>query len=68
MPEFVTFVRLAFAQRRKTLRNALAAGWGKDKAERTLAAIGLDGTVRAEELGLEELVELFRAATASPRR
>src|SRR6185436_6290418 len=30
MPAFTAFVRLAFGQRRKTLRNALAAGWGRD--------------------------------------
>lgn len=61
MPAFISLVRLAFGQRRKTLRNALAAGWGKDKAERVLAALGLSGKVRAEGLGLEEFVRLFRA-------
>ncbi len=32
MPAFTAFVRLAFGQRRKTLRNALAAGWGRERA------------------------------------
>ena len=41
MPAFLATVRLAFGQRRKTLRNALAAGWGREEAERALAAAGL---------------------------
>lgn len=59
MPAFVAFVRLAFAQRRKTLRNALAAGWGRERAERVLATAGLRERVRAEELGLEEFLGIW---------
>jgi 16S rRNA (adenine1518-N6/adenine1519-N6)-dimethyltransferase len=59
MPGFTAFVRLAFGQRRKTLRNALAAGWGRERAEAVLAAAGVPGTVRAEELGLGELLEVY---------
>jgi 16S rRNA (adenine1518-N6/adenine1519-N6)-dimethyltransferase len=62
MPAFTTFVRLAFAQRRKTLRNSLASGWGKERAEAVLAAAGLGEKVRAEELGLEELLGVWRSA------
>lgn len=62
MPPFVAFVRLAFGQRRKTLRNALAAGWGKEKAGAVLAAAGTPDKVRAEELGLEELLGIWRVA------
>ena len=61
MPPFVAFVRLAFGQRRKTLRNALAAGWGREKAEAVLAAAGVGERVRAEELGLEEFLGIWRA-------
>jgi 16S rRNA (adenine1518-N6/adenine1519-N6)-dimethyltransferase len=60
MPAFLATVRLAFAQRRKTLRNALAAGWGKERAAAALAALGLPEDARAERLGLPELVELHR--------
>ncbi len=58
MPAFVDLVRLAFNQRRKTLRNALAAGWGRERAEEVLRRAGVDGGRRAEEVGLEELVRL----------
>jgi 16S rRNA (adenine1518-N6/adenine1519-N6)-dimethyltransferase len=60
MPAFLATVRLAFGQRRKTLRNALAAGWGRERAGAVLAAMGLPDDVRAERLGLEELLELHR--------
>jgi 16S rRNA (adenine1518-N6/adenine1519-N6)-dimethyltransferase len=62
MPGLISTIRLAFGQRRKTLRNALAAGWGREKAEAVLAAVGLPGKVRAEELGLEEFLAIWRAA------
>jgi 16S rRNA (adenine1518-N6/adenine1519-N6)-dimethyltransferase len=58
MPAFLATVRLAFGQRRKTLRNALAAGWGREEAERALAAAGLPSGARAEELGLAEFLAL----------
>jgi 16S rRNA (adenine1518-N6/adenine1519-N6)-dimethyltransferase len=64
MEGFVRFVRLAFGQRRKTLRNALAAGWGKEKAEETLARAGVAEKVRAEELGMAELLGVWRAAVS----
>jgi 16S rRNA (adenine1518-N6/adenine1519-N6)-dimethyltransferase len=63
MPELIALIRLAFNQRRKTLRNALAAGWGKERAEAALAAVGLPDKVRGEELGLAEFLEIHRALT-----
>ncbi len=61
MPDFIALVRLAFAQRRKTLRNALAAGWGRERAEVVLAAAGIPERARAEELGLESFLEVYAA-------
>jgi 16S rRNA (adenine1518-N6/adenine1519-N6)-dimethyltransferase len=58
MPRFVDLVHLAFNQRRKTLRNALAAGWGREKAEEMLQRAGVEGGRRAEEVGLEGLIIL----------
>lgn len=58
MPGFLATVRLAFAQRRKTLRNALAAGWGRERTAAVLAAAGLPGQVRAERLDLAALLAL----------
>ncbi len=59
---FRNFLRDLYTQRRKNLRSALA-GWPRgrrDKAEvdRHLADLGIDGTRRAEELGLEEHLRL----------
>jgi 16S rRNA (adenine1518-N6/adenine1519-N6)-dimethyltransferase len=59
MSAFVALVRLAFAQRRKTLRNALAAGWGRERAEAVLAAAGIPERARAEELGLGEFLGIY---------
>lgn len=64
MPGFTAFVRLAFGQRRKTLRNALAAGWGRERAEAVLAAAGVPAKARAEELGLAELLAVYRTPYA----
>lgn len=63
MPAFVATVRLAFGQRRKKLRNALAAGWGRSQAEAALAGAGLAAGARAEDLGLAEFLALHRSAT-----
>ncbi len=65
MPAFVRFVRLAFSQRRKTLKNVLSAGLGRETALAVLAAVGRDGRERAETLRLEGFLELFRAWEAS---
>jgi 16S rRNA A1518/A1519 N6-dimethyltransferase RsmA/KsgA/DIM1 with predicted DNA glycosylase/AP lyase activity len=63
MKDFVAFVRLAFAKRRKTVRNSLASGWGREKAEAALAAAGIPERARAEEMGLGELVGVYRSWT-----
>ncbi len=62
MADFIALVRLAFAQRRKKLRNALAAGWGKQRAEEVLAEAGIPERARAEELGLESFLAMYAAA------
>ena len=62
MPAFLDTVRRAFAQRRKTLRNALAAAWGRERAVAVIAAAGLPDAVRAERLGLDELLALHGLA------
>jgi 16S rRNA (adenine1518-N6/adenine1519-N6)-dimethyltransferase len=58
MRRLVSTVRLAFALRRKTLRNALAAGWGRQRAEAAVAALGRGDLVRAEELNLDAFLHL----------
>ncbi|MDY7095044.1 MAG: hypothetical protein SX243_18880, partial [Acidobacteriota bacterium] len=61
MEQFRHTVNLAFAQRRKTLRNSLGAGWGKETAAAVLARAGIDGGRRAEQLGLEDFLRLTAA-------
>ena len=61
MEIFEDTVRQAFAQRRKTLRNSLAGGWGREAAEARLAKAGLDGGRRAETLDLADFLGLTRA-------
>ena len=59
----------AFSQRRKTLRNSLAAGLGVStgEAEVVLASAGIDGSVRAESLPVEAYVALGRELVRNPR-
>jgi 16S rRNA (adenine1518-N6/adenine1519-N6)-dimethyltransferase len=54
-------VRAGFAQRRKTLRRALAPALG-DRTEAVLAAAGIDARSRAEALDLDDWARLCREA------
>jgi len=59
---FQAVVRAAFAQRRKTLANALAAGLGLSVAgvRAAAAAGGIDPGRRAETLDIKDFAELAR--------
>lgn len=59
--EFLSLVRVLFAQRRKTVRNNLATRLGKDEISRVLEYSGIDGTSRAEALSFDELLALAAA-------
>ena len=63
--EVFRVVDAAFAQRRKTLRAALA-GWagGAARAEEILRAAGIDPQARGETLGVGEFTAIARAARA----
>ncbi len=58
-------VKAAFAQRRKTLLNALSAAYGsrfsKDELRQIILDCGLPETVRGERLGLEQFAALSQA-------
>ena len=60
-----TLVDAAFAQRRKTLRAALA-GWAgsADRAGQLLTAAGVDPSLRGEQLGIADFVRVAEAAAA----
>ncbi len=63
-PAFARLVRLAFALRRKTLRNSLASGLGKARSGALLTAMGWGDRCRAQELDVASFVELFQANLA----
>lgn len=58
-------VDVAFAERRKTMSNAVRRlGWPRERAERTLADAGIDPSTRPEQVGLEPFAELTEALLA----
>lgn len=60
---FLTFVKLAFGQKRKTLMNNLKGGYAEDAGRAALQSVGARADVRAEALGLEELAAVFKAVS-----
>jgi 16S rRNA (adenine1518-N6/adenine1519-N6)-dimethyltransferase len=58
---FAAIVRAAFGQRRKTLRNALQALCSGEE----IAAAGIDPSLRAEQLAVQDFVRLANALPAA---
>ncbi len=58
---FDKVVRAAFSHRRKTLRNSLAASWGRERADAGLESAGIDPGLRAEQVDLAGYVALAEA-------
>ena len=61
---FMRVVRAAFAQRRKTLLNALSTGFGelsKEEVEKCLLDSGFDPKVRGEVLSIGEFAKIADA-------
>ena len=67
--DLLRVVRAAFGQRRKTLRNALAAGLQADRTsvEDALRQAGIDGERRAETLSLHEFDRIALAYATGQR-
>lgn len=65
LASFLTTVRAAFQLRRKTLRNSLAASWGRSRADAALEALGFEERTRAETLALEDFLRLFQWSSSS---
>lgn len=65
LPGFARTVRAAFALRRKTLRNSLASMWGRERANAAVEALGFEALTRAETLGVEDFLRLYRWFSAS---
>ena len=58
--QFERFIKACFLHRRKTLFNSLSlCGYAKEKVQTVLAGAGLAPTVRAEDVSLEQFLQLF---------
>lgn len=66
---FFRTVKALFAQRRKTVLNCLAAGFGldKDSLRAVLEAANVPPTARAEQLTLQEFAAISRNLQSSPK-
>jgi 16S rRNA (adenine1518-N6/adenine1519-N6)-dimethyltransferase len=62
--EFISFLKLCFGQKRKTLWNNLKTQYDEAALRAALAKSGVKPTVRAEALALEKTAALFRALRA----
>ncbi|MGH9492032.1 MAG: 16S rRNA (adenine(1518)-N(6)/adenine(1519)-N(6))-dimethyltransferase RsmA [Terriglobales bacterium] len=59
--ELVEFLKLSFAQKRKTLANNLKSRYGEAAVRAALEAAGLRADVRAEAVGVEKAAEVLRS-------
>jgi len=62
--EFISFLKLSFSQKRKTLVNNLKSRWASDDLARALAKAKIKPSVRAEALSLEASANVFRELTS----
>jgi 16S rRNA (adenine1518-N6/adenine1519-N6)-dimethyltransferase len=58
--EFIGFLKLAFAMKRKTLLNNLRGKYGEENIRAALKEAGVRADVRAEALPLEKSAAVFR--------
>ena len=59
--EFIDFLKLSFSQKRKTLWNNLKSHYETRQLKTALEQTGIESTVRAEALSLDESANVFRA-------
>ncbi len=59
--EFIDFLKLSFAQKRKTLGNNLKARYKPQELELAWKKAGIKPTIRAEALSLDKSAAMFRA-------
>ena len=58
---FVRFLKICFAQKRKTLRNNLRSVIAEERVNAVLQGCGIAENARAEEIGLEQFARMFAA-------
>jgi len=63
--EFIRFLKLSFAQKRKTLWNNLKVQYPSQELKRAMSKAKIESAVRAEALSLEQSASLFRELSAA---
>jgi 16S rRNA (adenine1518-N6/adenine1519-N6)-dimethyltransferase len=63
---FIQFLKISFAQKRKTLWNNLKSRYASQDLKKAMAKSKIGEAVRAEALSLQQSASLFRALTATP--
>ena len=63
---FIGFLKLSFAQKRKTLWNNLKSRYGQAELRRAMTQARINPSARAETLSLKQSATLFRALRSSP--
>jgi 16S rRNA (adenine1518-N6/adenine1519-N6)-dimethyltransferase len=61
--DFISFLKAAFAMKRKTLVNNLKEDYPQENIRAALAQAGVRADVRAEAVGLEQMASVFRFLT-----
>jgi len=64
---FVNFLKMCFAQKRKTLRNNLRSAMPEERATTVLRECEIPASARAEEIGLEQFARIFAAVGQGER-
>jgi 16S rRNA (adenine1518-N6/adenine1519-N6)-dimethyltransferase len=65
---FLKFLKVCFAQKRKTLRNNLRSLMPQDEAAELLRECGIGASARAEEIGVTEFARLFAVTKGTEGR
>ena len=65
--EFIDFLKLAFAQKRKTLANNLKLHYSDAQLKSSMKQSGIKADVRAEAMSLPQMAALFRSLSALPQ-
>ena len=58
--DLLSFAKVCFGKKRKTLLNNLAGTYSRSRVEEALAGLSFARTVRAEQLSIDELARLYR--------
>lgn len=64
---FIQFLKVSFAQKRKTLWNNLKSQYSSEGLKRAMAKARINPTTRAEALSLDQSANLFRELTMNAR-